>query len=79
MKHWNDSVKGMVRKALSVLLISVSSVSGYAKDWIDVTDTYIKNPRFDNNYLGDWEVHTTRKKMLSTTRRITTRINTSTG
>ncbi len=55
MKHWNDSVKGMVRKALSVLLISVSSVSGYAKDWIDVTDTYIKNPRFDNNYLGDWE------------------------
>ena len=55
MRHWKNRVKGIARKAFSLLFISASSVAGYAQAWIDVTDTYIKNPRFDNNYLGDWE------------------------
>ncbi|MBQ9363038.1 MAG: CotH kinase family protein [Bacteroidaceae bacterium] len=55
MKHWKNRMNGMARKALSVLFIGFGSVVCSAQTWIDVTDSYVKNPRFDNNYLGDWE------------------------
>ncbi|MBR1520620.1 MAG: CotH kinase family protein [Bacteroidaceae bacterium] len=38
-----------MKKLTSLLLLALASLSGYAQDWIDVTDMYIVNPRFDNN------------------------------
>lgn len=37
-----------------VLLLVISSVLN-AKQWIDVTDKYIKNPRYDNNNYSFWQ------------------------
>ncbi|MBR1666933.1 MAG: CotH kinase family protein, partial [Bacteroidaceae bacterium] len=45
-----------MKKIFTTLLLSAAFMSGYAQDWIDVTDAYIINPRFDNNDIRTgWE------------------------
>lgn len=39
--------------ALAMLLASLT-ITAQTNLWIDVTDTYIKNPRFDNNNYSNW-------------------------
>ena len=38
-----------MKKTFTTLLLSAICLSGMAQKWIDVTDAYIINPRFDNN------------------------------
>ena len=47
----------MMNKLYTVLFLTCASLSGHAqKAWIDVTDAYMINPRFDNNDLvTGWE------------------------
>ena len=47
----------MMNKLYTVLFLTCASLSGHAqKAWIDVTDAYMVNPRFDNNDLvTGWE------------------------
>lgn len=42
-----------ISTTLAALLISICAHA--AKGWIDVTDEYIKNPRYDNNNLSYWD------------------------
>lgn len=47
-----------MKKLFTTLLLTSASLMGYAQVWIDVTDKYVTNPRFDNNdyktgWLGD--------------------------
>ncbi|MCQ2212325.1 MAG: CotH kinase family protein [Bacteroidaceae bacterium] len=44
------------KKLLFALLLGVlPCFETYAQAWIDVTDSYIKNPRYDNNDYSFWE------------------------
>lgn len=39
-----------MKKSTAIMLLALSATMGYAqKSWIDMTDSYIVNPRFDNN------------------------------
>lgn len=39
-----------MKKMTTTMLLSIACVSGFAQStWIDVTDSYVINPRFDNN------------------------------
>ena len=38
-----------MKKLLTVLLLAATALAGHAQEWIDLTDSYIVNPRFDNN------------------------------
>ena len=38
-----------MKKLTSLLLVAMASLSSQAQEWIDVTDAYIINPRFDKN------------------------------
>ncbi len=45
-----------MNKLTTILFISLfSALCANAKSWIDVTDTYVKNPRYDNNDYSYWE------------------------
>lgn len=44
-----------VNRLLFLSLVLLCSVLASAQSWIDVTDTYVKNPRFDNNDYSYWE------------------------
>ena len=55
MKLCAHTFVDMARKALPLLLLGASTLTGTAQTWIDVTDSYVTNPRYDNNYLGGWE------------------------
>lgn len=41
----------MIRKSIFIILLFLTAMSGNAQTWIDITDDYIINPRFDNNDL----------------------------
>jgi len=43
-----------MNKFTTLLLTSLASLSVNAKSWIDVTDQYVKNPRFDGNSYIYW-------------------------
>ena len=47
----------MIKKLNTFIILVCASLSSYAqKEWIDVTDAYIINPRFDNNDITTgWE------------------------
>ena len=48
----------MIKKLHTISFLLCASLSGFAQDknWIDVTDAYIINPRFDNNDITTgWE------------------------
>ena len=47
----------MIKKLQTVLILACTSLLSYAQQgWIDVTDAYIINPRFDNNDVSTgWE------------------------
>ena len=54
----DTNTMGMSRTlCLFVLFMCLKALVGSAQTlgWIDVTDDYINNPRYDNNYLGGWE------------------------
>ena len=38
-----------MKKLFTTMLLAAASLAGFAQVWIDVTDQYIINPRFDNN------------------------------
>ncbi len=38
-----------MKKLFTTMLLAAASLTGFAQVWIDVTDQYIINPRFDNN------------------------------
>ena len=38
-----------MKKLTSLLLCVMASLAGYAQEWIDMTDMYVINPRYDNN------------------------------
>ena len=38
-----------MKKLFLTLSLALASLSGYAQEWIDVTDTYVINPRFDGD------------------------------
>ena len=38
-----------MKKCTTLMLLALSSLAGHAQEWIDVTDAYVINPRFDNN------------------------------
>lgn len=40
---------------LICLLAVAGSLNGFAASWIDVTDYYVKNPRYDENRYTDWQ------------------------
>ncbi len=44
------------KKLTFALVLGLLPVLGsYAQAWVDITDSYIKNPRYDNNNYSDWE------------------------
>ena len=45
-----------MKKLFTTLLMAAASLAGFAQVWIDVTDKYVTNPRFDNNDVKTgWE------------------------
>ena len=44
-----------MNKITTLVLTSLASLTVNAQTWIDVTDTYVKNPRYDNNDYSFWE------------------------
>jgi len=36
-------------KLFTIMILAVTSLTGFAQEWIDATDLYVTNPRFDNN------------------------------
>ncbi len=44
-----------MNKITTMFMMSLVTASINAKSWIDVTDTYIKNPRYDGNSYLYWE------------------------
>ena len=38
-----------MKKLTTLLLLAIASLSGNAQEWIDMTDMYVVNPRYDNN------------------------------
>ena len=45
-----------MKKLLTTLLLSTAALAGFAQVWIDVTDKYVINPRFDKNDIKTgWE------------------------
>ncbi|MCR5313447.1 MAG: CotH kinase family protein [Bacteroidaceae bacterium] len=43
-----------MNKITTLFFASLTSLSLSAKSWIDVTDVYVKNPRYDNNDYSYW-------------------------
>ena len=48
-KNWQITLSYMVKRCLFVLFGVLTSLSVNSQSWIDITDDYIINPRFDNN------------------------------
>lgn len=44
----------MKKVFITLLMLLPALCSVMAEEWIDVTDEYVKNPRFDNNNLSGW-------------------------
>ena len=45
-----------MKKFFTTILLTTASLASFAQEWIDVTDTYVINPRFDNNDIKTgWE------------------------
>ena len=38
-----------MKKLTSLLLLAMASLASHAQEWIDMTDMYVVNPRYDNN------------------------------
>ena len=43
-----------MKNLLVTMLLAAVSITGYAQEWIDVTDGFIINPRYDNNLYHGW-------------------------
>ncbi|MDO5483009.1 MAG: CotH kinase family protein [Bacteroidaceae bacterium] len=45
-----------MKKFFTTILLTTASLASFAQEWIDVTDNYVINPRFDNNDIKTgWE------------------------
>lgn len=52
-KNLNTDTK--MKKLFTLLLLASASMTGWAQEWIDVTDAYVINPRYDNENAIGWE------------------------
>ena len=44
----------MKLKICFISLLSLCATATSAQEWIDLTDAYVENPRFDNNAVNGW-------------------------
>lgn len=43
-----------MKQIFTTLLLAMASTAGFAQQWIDMTDDYITNPRYDGNNYEGW-------------------------
>ena len=43
-----------MKQIFTTLLLAMASTAGFAQQWIDKTDDYITNPRYDGNNYEGW-------------------------
>lgn len=55
----------MVRKILFAGMMLFSSMALSAQDWIDVTDAYVVNPRFDGNQVSGWTLNSNAQSQMA--------------
>ena len=55
----------MVRKILFAGMMLFSSMALSAQDWIDVTDAYVVNPRFDGNQVNGWTLNSNAQSQMA--------------
>ena len=53
MKYLTNISAHFVQKFLLGATLLCGSVCN-AQEWLDMTDAYVKNPRYDGNNLGEW-------------------------
>lgn len=55
MKTSSTIIRKQCRILTLFVLLFVQSVCAFAGQWVDVTDAFVKNPRFDGNSYANWE------------------------
>ena len=55
----------MIRKILFAGMMMLSSIALSAQDWIDVTDAYVVNPRFDGNQVNGWTLSSNAQSQMA--------------
>ncbi len=55
----------MIRKILFAGMMMLSSIALSAQDWIDVTDAYVVNPRFDGNRVNGWTLSSNAQSQMA--------------